>query len=96
LILAALIIAVTYTGLGEQIGAETLVQYVSSFPVFIAATVWPTMPDLFLVTLFVLYYAVLGVFAGWVLGKGTSWKIGAFVVVIVLVFAHVKTKILLE
>ncbi len=96
LIFAALIILVAYTGFGEPIGAESLVQYFSSLPMFIVLKVSSHASDLFIMTVFFLYWAVLGSFTGSALRRRTPCKIAALLVIVLLIFAHFQTRVILE
>ncbi len=95
-VFASLVFWVASTGFGERAGVETGVQYVSSLPLFVIMKAWPKAPEIFIGAIFLFYWIVLGSLAGFVLKKGTSWKIAALFVVIVLIFLHLKTKALLE
>ena len=96
LILSGIVLGAAWTGLGEKAGLETGVQYVSSLPLFITMKVWPKAPEIFIGAIFLFYWIVLGSLAGFVLKKGTSWKIAALFVVIILSVLHLKTKAILE
>ena len=96
LILSGIVLGAAWTGLGEKAGLETGVQYVSSLPLFITMKVWPKAPEIFIGAIFLFYWIVLGSLAGFVLKKGTSWKIATLFVVIILGVLHLKTKAVLE
>ena len=96
LILSGIVLGAAWTGLGEKAGIETGVQYVSSLPLFLTMEIWPKAPEIFIGAIFLFYWIVLGSLAGFILKKGTSWKIAALFVVIALVLFHLKTKAVLE
>src|SRR3989338_7898103 len=96
LILSGIVLGAAWTGMEEKAGVETGVQYLSSLPLFITMKVWPKAPDVFIGAIFLFYWIVLGSLPGFVLKKGTSWKIAALFVVIVLSIFHLKTKAVLE
>ena len=96
LIFAGIVLAAAWSGLGEKAGIETGVQYVSSLPLFLTMEIWPKAPEIFIGAIFLFYWIVLGSLAGFILKKGTSWKIAALFVVIALILFHLKTKAVLE
>ena len=96
LILSGIVLGAAWTGLGEKAGLETGVQYVSSLPLFITMKVWPKAPEIFIGAIFLFYWIVLWSLAGFVLKKGTSWKIAALFAAAILIVLHLKTKAVLE
>lgn len=96
LILSGIILGIALSGLGEKVGVETGVQYVSSLPLFVMMKVWSKAPEIFIAVIFLFYWVVLGSLAGFVLKKGRSWKIAALFVVIIISVLHLKTKAVLE
>lgn len=96
LIFSSLVLVAAWSGLSERTGIETGIQYVSSLPLFVTMKVWPKAPDIFIGAIFLFYWIVLASLAGFVLKKGTSWKIAALFVILALIFFHLKTKAILE
>ena len=95
-IFGALIALISAFELFQGTILEKIPQVFGALPVYAALKLLPDVPEFFLIITFFTYWIALGALIGWAINRSKAANIAIAVLVLVLLFAHIKANIAMQ